>query len=327
MEVDMPRCPKFLAGLLSAGLLAISSWALPGAAQAFPQDKPIEIIVPYTTGSMMDRYARGSAPVVSEILGVPVVVHNVPGATGWNRVFRSSPDGHTLGVGEPVSQLGLQLVQELPYKPIGEDGLTWLGRFSTGNQLLALSARSQFTSLDDMRDSPDPVRCGTFGGLSAGAMQCALLANHLNFEVAFVNLAGPPELALATVRGDVDIGSIGTVLWLDHIETGDVIPLLVWSDEPDERAPDVPTLQSVGLEDLAVLTVTRGLFAPPGMPEDVKSRILAAYEEAMTQAPYLEFLDTGRLDRNHLFSEDYPRALDAVNQALEENVDLFTALY
>jgi hypothetical protein len=88
---------------------------------------------------MMDRYSRGSAPIVSEILGVPVVVHNVPGATGWNRVFRSAPDGHTLGVGEPVSQLGLQLVQELPYKPIGEDGLTWLGRFSTGNQLIQLS--------------------------------------------------------------------------------------------------------------------------------------------------------------------------------------------
>lgn len=323
----MIKYSSFRTTALLACLLAAPTALFPVTAQAFPDNKPIEIIVPYSTGSMMDRFARGSAPVVSEILGVPVVVQNVPGATGWNRVFRSKPDGHTLGVGEPLSQLGLQLVQELPYKPIGEGGLTWLGRFSTGNQLIGLSARSQFKSLDDMKNSPNTVRCGTFGGLSVGAMHCALLAHHLNFKVSFVNLQGPPELALAAVRGDVDIGSIGTVLWLDYIKSGDIKPLLVWADEPDERAPEVPILQSVGLEHLAAMTSHRGLFAPPGLPDDIKKRIFAAYKEAMTKAAYKEFLDKGKLDRNHLFSEDYPAALEAVNATLQENKKLFEGLY
>src|SRR5699024_8348834 len=73
----------------------------------YPEDKPIELIVPYSAGSNLDRYGRAAAPVLSKKLGVPVVVTNLPGSNGWNKVYRSDPDGHTLGLGEPMAQLAL----------------------------------------------------------------------------------------------------------------------------------------------------------------------------------------------------------------------------
>ena len=62
--------------LLLACLLPVTALA-----QDFPT-KPIRFIVPFTTGTGMDTIARTVQPRLSERLGVPVVVQNMPGASG-----------------------------------------------------------------------------------------------------------------------------------------------------------------------------------------------------------------------------------------------------
>ena len=46
---------------------------------------PIKIVVPFTPGTGMDTIARTVQPRLSEKLGVPVVVQNMPGASGKDR--------------------------------------------------------------------------------------------------------------------------------------------------------------------------------------------------------------------------------------------------
>ena len=66
------------------GLFLLSG--LPIAAQTnatsgYPT-QAVRLVVPFTAGTGMDTIARAVAPRLSERLGQPVVVQNVPGASG-----------------------------------------------------------------------------------------------------------------------------------------------------------------------------------------------------------------------------------------------------
>jgi tripartite-type tricarboxylate transporter receptor subunit TctC len=68
------------------------------AAQAFPS-RPITIVVPYSPGSTSDLLPRAIAPLMSQSMGVPVVVENRPGAggnVGAAAVAKGESSGHTL---------------------------------------------------------------------------------------------------------------------------------------------------------------------------------------------------------------------------------------
>lgn len=304
-------------GWLLAAIGALLAPALqPAMAQPWQPTRPVEIIVPFTPGSLADRNMRTVAPLLAAELGVPVAVQNIPGANGYNRLFRAAPDGQTIGYGDPVAQMALALVQPQPFDVMR---FTWLGHFSAGVQTMVASARGRVASLEALRGMRQPVRCGTFGGISTGAAQCALLGAQFGFPVAFVSVQGPPELVLAAVRGDVDIASLGPTLWRDHIAAGAVRPLLSWSGQRDPRLPELPALTDIGLASLADVTVIRGVAAPPGLPAPIRDRLLAALNAAMDKPEWQAFVTQARLERDWTFSAGYPESLARAKALLEQN--------
>jgi tripartite-type tricarboxylate transporter receptor subunit TctC len=64
-----------------ASLLLSLALPLAAAAQSFPS-RPITVVVPYPPGSTSDLLPRAIAPLMSQSLGVAVVVENKPGAGG-----------------------------------------------------------------------------------------------------------------------------------------------------------------------------------------------------------------------------------------------------
>ena len=85
-----------IAGATLAAPLLVN--AGPAAAQTFPS-VPITIVVGYTAGGVADALARVVAKRLGDVLKVPLVVENKPGANGIiaaKFVAGSKPDGHTL---------------------------------------------------------------------------------------------------------------------------------------------------------------------------------------------------------------------------------------
>lgn len=299
-----------LALALGAGLIGQAE------AQGWQPTRPIEIVVPFTAGSLADRNMRAAAPLLSRELGVPVAVQNIPGATGYNRLYRAAPDGHTLGAGDPVAQMALAVVQPQPFDVLR---LTWLGHWSAGTQTMVASARGRVQSLDQLRGLRQTVRCGTFGGISTGAVQCAVLGRAFGFNVAFVSVQGPPELVLAAVRGDVDLASLGPSLWTDHITAGAVRPLLSWDGPRDARLPQVPSLNDINLGQYADVTVIRGVAAPPELPAAIRDRLVAALNNVVGQPEWDAFVTQSRLERNWVFASDYAASLQRAQALLNDN--------
>ena len=71
------------------------------AVSSYPS-KPIRLIVPYPAGGGADFWGQMVARKLSETLGQPVIVENVPGFGGNNgttAASKAAPDGYTLLLG------------------------------------------------------------------------------------------------------------------------------------------------------------------------------------------------------------------------------------
>ena len=81
-------------------LITVFAVALPlqSASAAYP-DKPIQFIIPFGAGGGADIEGRLLAKGMANVLGVPVVAINKPGAGGavtYTFVKNSKPDGYTV---------------------------------------------------------------------------------------------------------------------------------------------------------------------------------------------------------------------------------------
>src|SRR5712691_7822292 len=99
---------------------AFLGFAAESSAQTWP-NRPLKLIVPTGPGAATDIMARLLADGVSQKLGKPVVVENMPGASGivaHQSVARAEPDGYTL-LFTNTSGMAINLIsfKQLPYDP------------------------------------------------------------------------------------------------------------------------------------------------------------------------------------------------------------------
>src|SRR5437868_10352632 len=99
----------------AAALILLSS-AAPGCAQTFPE-RPLRIIVAFSSGTAADIVARQIAIKLSESLGKQVVVENRDGASGTigaGIAAHATPDGHTMPIASPSIVVSPILIKNLP---------------------------------------------------------------------------------------------------------------------------------------------------------------------------------------------------------------------
>ena len=79
-----------------------------GLAQTYPS-RPITVVVPFPPGGQVDTVARLLLDRMRAVLGQPLIVENVGGASGTigtGRAVRAAPDGYTLSMGNWTSHVG-----------------------------------------------------------------------------------------------------------------------------------------------------------------------------------------------------------------------------
>jgi tripartite-type tricarboxylate transporter receptor subunit TctC len=111
----------------AALLLTLGANAFANEASTFPT-RPIKIVVAFPAGGGPDPMARIVAAGLEQRLGQPVIIENVPGASGAlaaRSVTRSKPDGYTLMftdmsfVVAPLVTAGFGVDPLKEFKPIG----------------------------------------------------------------------------------------------------------------------------------------------------------------------------------------------------------------
>ncbi|WP_077002390.1 tripartite tricarboxylate transporter substrate binding protein [Variovorax sp. KK3] len=254
-------------------LLAASA----AAAQAWP-DQAITLVVPYTPGTGIDLVARQLSARLPSVLGQPVVVDNVAGASGnigSEKVARAKPDGYTLLVQVNTLVMNKSLYKSLAYDPVTD--FTPVSLTSWGTLLLMTNPNVQKTTsvaqvVAAAKASPGKLTYATPGVGTPHHLSMALLAQSTGTEMLHVPYKGTAGAVTDLLGGRIDYMFLPVHVALQHIQAGKLRAIATGSDKRLPQLPDVPTLAEAGIQGGNV-DMWYGVLAPKGTPAPVVARL------------------------------------------------------
>ena len=261
----------------TAALFAVCAAAPPAAAQV----QGLEIVVPAAPGGGWDQTGRAMQNALQEEdLASGIQVVNIPGAGGTiglaQFVSGKEGQGNALMTGGLV-MLGAILTND---SPVTLEQVTPIARLTGEYEVIVVPASSEIQTLDDLiakfKEDPQSV---SWGGGSAGGtdhMLVGLIAKEAGVDpsgINYVPFAGGGEALASILGGHVTAGVSGYQEFAGQIETGDLRPLAISSEERLEGV-DIPTLKEQGVD--VDLTNWRAVFAPPGISDEDKQALADA---------------------------------------------------
>jgi tripartite-type tricarboxylate transporter receptor subunit TctC len=263
---------------------------VPGIARAqgaWPA-RPIRCIVPLPPGGGTDAMGRRAMQRLSEVLGVPVVVDNKPGAGGTigsEIVAQAAPDGYTIGIATASSHAAAPVFRkDLPYDPVKSfTAITLLG--TTPYILIGgptAEARDLAGFIAAAKAKPGKVACASLGASTLGYLltkQFELIAGLEMVDVPYKGSAlAYPDLMNGTVAVMLDnpSGSAGLV------REGRLTGFAVTRRSP--MLPDVPTFDSLGVKGFDGV-FWYGVVAPAGLAPEIAQRIQQALADGFLADP------------------------------------------
>ena len=135
-------------------------------AQDYPA-RNINCVLGFAPGGPTDVIARGSVPILQEILGVGIAITNMPGAAGVTAasfVLDQPADGYTFFYGSEAMSVW-QTMGTIDISPLRDFDCIKLVAEAT--PVLAVPPKSQFNSAEEFvqyaQDNPGKLRIGTAG--------------------------------------------------------------------------------------------------------------------------------------------------------------------
>jgi tripartite-type tricarboxylate transporter receptor subunit TctC len=259
---------------------ALMCWILFAAqanAQAWPS-RPIKLIVPTGPGAATDVMARLVADAVGKTIGQPVVVENMPGASGilaHQNAARAAPDGYTF-LFTNTSGMAINRVsfKQLPYDPTRDFTPVALV-CSLGPQMLSVNAGVAVSTVAELiaHAKADPGKLSIAFDNTAGA---AAFAAKLFNKRAGLGLVEVPYRSAAQMIQDV-AGGINQVMMSSIaaanpvVQAGKVRRLAVTSGKRFPGLPDLPSLNETvpGI----VMDGFFAVVAPAGTPAEAVDRL------------------------------------------------------
>src|SRR4051794_1552979 len=260
---------------LTAMLFATVS--LPASAQPFPS-KPVHLIVAYAPGGTGDVVARIVADKLGPALGQTVVVENRPGASGAigaTAVVNSTPDGHTLLVGQTAEIVVNQhWIKGLTYDP---KDLQPVALATVVPLALAIPGKAPYATMLEffkaMKESGKQFSFASAGTGTPGHLAGEYLSAKLPGRLVHVPYKGAGPALNDLIGGHVDMYFSGFPATMPLMKAGTVKVLAVSSAQRAQAAPDIPTVAEVASFPDFDFTLWQGFFAPKGTPLDVIARL------------------------------------------------------
>ncbi|MBK0392143.1 Bug family tripartite tricarboxylate transporter substrate binding protein [Ramlibacter algicola] len=263
---------------MRSALLALLSLlaTAPALAQDNYPNRPIKFVVGFAPGGGTDILARIVATPLSQRLGQPVVVDNVPGASGAianTNVKNAAADGYTLLIGASGAMAINPAVQaKLPYDPVKDYApITVLGTYPiVFSSKLDLPVKNARELIDRAKANPGALNYGGAGVLFQ--LTGELFNQQAGTSMQFVPYKGSAPAVSAILGGEIDLLVADVAPVKSLIEAKKVRPLAITSATRSKIFPDIPTLAESGLPGFKV-DVFVGLFARAGTPQPVIEKL------------------------------------------------------
>lgn len=293
------------------GLLAIAAALIapPTAAQEYPT-RPVQMMMPFPPGGIVDIMGRGFAQALGAKLGQQVVVVNRPGAgltIGMAAVALAPADGYTI-IYTPVTPITIQphRMKNLSYT---REQIIPLCQVYESLFFVAVGPKSPFQDLQSLlafaRANPGKLRYATSGIGSSPHLAGAELWQKAGVQLIDVPYAGEVQAMPSLVSGDVDLG----IITATGVNVGKLRPLAVFADARYPAFQQVPTVAEAGL---AVLpSGYGGLFIRADTPPAIVARLEAVCREAAADPAYRELAARQFQLSNHVDRAGFSARIEA----------------
>lgn len=253
-------------------------------AQTYPT-RPITIVVPFAAGGPIDTTTRIVTEKMRDQLGQTFIVENVTGAAGSlaaMRVAKSAPDGYTLMTGIWGTHVANGAIYKLSYN-VQTDFVPVA--LVSSNPLLIVSSKSTPASnlaelIAWLKNNPDKATQGTSGIGSVGHIGGIFFQKMTGTQFSFVPYRGLAPAIQDLTAGTIDLMFDTPATSLPQVQAGNIRAYAVTSPKRIASAPDIPTVDEAGLNDLYITTWT-GFFAPKGTPDEIVAKLGAAARQAL----------------------------------------------
>ncbi|WP_231566414.1 Bug family tripartite tricarboxylate transporter substrate binding protein [Litchfieldella xinjiangensis] len=294
------------------------------AAEDYPT-KPLQFLVAAGAGGGTDNFARTVKPMLEEVLDTRVTVVNLPAASGaiaHQRTANSEPDGHTLDFASSTLVTSLAAGQN----PTGLDELTPVARMQSDVMTLIVDPEKypDFESFQKhAEENPGEVIIGGTHAASPDRMAFLSFRDASGLDINFIPYDEEGSVSANVMGGNIDgmFGEISSTL--SYMESGEMMPILVFAEERLENFPDIPTTVEHGWD----LTDgnERGIFVNADTPEAILAKIESSLKEVYDSDAYQEYEERVNLHYREgwLGSEEYrlqlEENLENYKRLLEEN--------
>jgi tripartite-type tricarboxylate transporter receptor subunit TctC len=286
--------------------LAFATAAVPGWA-AYP-DKPIKLIVPFSSGTSVDVLAREFGLELGRILDQSVIIDNKAGAEGVigaKAVTSAVPDGYTaLITSNSTVVLDPSLKTSLPYDAVNDLApVCTIGRVGS---VMSVRSSLPYQSVGELiaaaKAQPDKI---TFAYSTSNTR----LAAELFQQRAGVKLFGIPYKSTVTglteVAGDkVDLFFIDPVSATPYIQSGKIKPLAVGGSRRIRELPQVPTLDEAGVTGYETVPFI-ALYLPAKTVPAAAARLRQAAEQAVRSPAMKSFREKTGYQEFSLCGDDF----------------------
>ena len=306
------RCFAVACAMTLSAAASIPTPAQSQSVAEFYKGRNMTMVIGFSAGSGYDIYARLLARHMPKYIpGNPTIIsQNMPGAGSLRAaqyVAQVAPkDGSVIGT----------MSRSLPVEPLVGEGkfdgraFTWIGNIASNNSLCATFHSTDIKTWQDMLTKPFVL-----GGEGPGADLdnfALVLRNLFGAKIKLVSgYPGGTEVNLAVERRELD----GRCGWSwdsikatkpDWLRDNKINLLVVFALE---RAADLPAhvpliLEKAQTEEqrqilrvhLAAQAFGRPFFAAPGIPEDRKAALRAAFDATMKDPDFIAEATKARLD-------------------------------
>jgi tripartite-type tricarboxylate transporter receptor subunit TctC len=254
--------------------LALASAA---AAQSWP-NRPIRLIVPTGPGAATDIMARLLADGITRKVGQPMIVENMPGASGivaHQAAARAEPDGHTL-LFTNTSGMAINLIsfKQLPYDPT-RDFTAVAMVCSQGPQMLSVNAELPIRTLPELmayaRANRGKLSMAYDTTAGAAAYAAKLFNKRADLDLVEVSYRSAAQMTQDVASGVNQMMMSSVAAAQSMVDAGKVRRVAITSTTRFRGLPDLPAIN----ETLPGVVVD-GFFAvvaPAGTPPDIVARL------------------------------------------------------
>jgi tripartite-type tricarboxylate transporter receptor subunit TctC len=269
---------------LTAATLAMPALARLSFAQAWPAEKLIRAVVPFTAGSTIDILGRIVLDPLSRQLGQTIVVENRGGAggsIGSAQVAKADPDGYTLLINAAAHSAAPAAYPNITYDPAKD--FAGVAIFGVVPNVFAVAPSKGIKTLQELAAKAKASGTMTFSSAGVGSathwaaerflLSAGAKATHVPFR-------GGPEALTEVMTGRIDFCAIGIPPTLPLVRDARLLALAVSTAKRSAALPDVPTTLEAGFKD-SDYTFWNGMLVPAKTPRAIVDRLHAEIVKAL----------------------------------------------